>query len=48
MVEGVVINVDLQITKYRGEQLYFIADKKNSDGSVKRASLHTKYVVATL
>ena len=36
MFEGVVINVDLQITKKRRKQFYVIADNKNPDGSIKR------------
>ena len=46
MVEGVVINVDLKITKQRRKQFYIISDYKTPDGSVNRARLHTKYVVA--
>ena len=46
MFEGVVINVDLQITKRRRKQFYVIADYKNPDGSVKRARLQIKSVVA--
>ena len=46
MVEGVVINVDLQITKKRRKQLYVIDDKKNPDVSVKRSRLHIEYVFA--
>ena len=46
MVEGVVINVDLKITKQRQKQFYVIADYKKPDGSVKRARLHIRSVVA--
>ena len=46
MVEGVVINFGLQITKQRRKQLYDIADYKNPDGSVNRSRLHIKSVVA--
>ena len=46
MVEGVVINVDLQITKQRRKQLYVIGDYKNPDGSVKKSRLHINSVVA--
>ena len=46
MVEGVVINVDLQITNQRRKQLYVIADYKNPDGSVKRSRVHIKSLVA--
>ena len=46
IVEGVVVNVDQKITKQRGKQLYVISDFKNPNGSVKRARLHIKYVVA--
>ena len=45
MVEGVVVNVDEQITKQRRKQFYVIADKKN-DGSFKRSRLYIKYLVA--
>ena len=44
--EGVVINVDLQITKKRWKQSYFISDYKKTDVSVKRAMIHIKFVVA--
>ena len=40
MVEGVVIHVDLQITKQRRKQLYVITNYKNPDGSIKRDWLH--------
>ena len=40
MVKGVVVNVDLQITKKRRKKLYVIYDCKNTDGSFKRARLH--------
>ena len=46
IVEGVVINVDLQIINQRRKQLYVIDDYKKSDGSDKRARLHINYVVA--
>ena len=46
MVEGVVINVNLQITKQRRKQFYVIADYKNPGGSVKRARLNIKSVVS--
>ena len=42
MFEGDVINVDLQITKQRRKKFYFIADYKNTNGSVKRDRLHIK------
>ena len=46
IVEGVVINVDLQIINQRRKQLYVISDYKNPDVSVKRARLNIKAVVA--
>ena len=46
MVEGVVINVDLQITKQRRKQLYVIDDYTNPDGSVNRARLQIKSMVS--
>ena len=46
MSEGAVVNLDQQITEKRRNQFYVIADYKNTDGSVKRARLHIKYVVA--
>ena len=45
-VEGFVVNVDQQITKQRRKKFYVIADYKNSGGSVKRARVHIKSVVA--
>ena len=45
MVEGVVINVDLKITKQRRKQFYVISDYKNPDGSVNRARLPINSVV---
>ena len=45
MVEG-FFYVDQQITKQRRKQFYIISDYKTPDGSVNRARLHTKYVVA--
>ena len=42
MVEGVVINVDLQITNLMRNKFYIIADYKNTNGSVKRDRLHIK------
>ena len=45
-VEGVVISVDLQITKQRRDQFYVIADYKNPDGIFKRTRLNSKSVVA--
>ena len=41
MVEGVVVNVDQQITKQRRNQLYLISDKKK-DVSIKRSGLHIR------
>ena len=46
MVEGVVVNIDQQITKQRRKQFYVISDYKNTDGSFKRARLHIKSVVS--
>ena len=46
IVEGVVVNVNQQITKQRRKTLYVIADYKNPDGSVKRYILHIKSVVS--
>ena len=45
MVEEVVVNVDLKITKERRKQFYVIAKYKNPDGSIKRARLYIKSVV---
>ena len=46
MVEGVVANVDQQITKQRRKQLYVISYYKTPDGSVNRYSIHIKSVVS--
>ena len=46
MVEGVVVNIDQNITKQRWKQLYIISDYKNTDVSVKRARLNIKSVVS--
>ena len=46
MVEGVVINVDLKITKKSQKQFYVISDYNKPDGSIKMVRLHIKYVVA--
>ena len=46
MVEGVVINVDLQITKQRRKQLYVIDDYTNPDGSGNKARLQIKSMVS--
>ena len=46
MVEWVAFNADQHITKQRRKQFYVVADKKNPDGSVKRARIHIKFVVA--
>ena len=44
-VEGVVVNVYQKNTKQRWKQFYVIADKKNPDGSFKRARLPLESVV---
>ena len=46
MVQGVVINVFLQITKQKRKQLYVIDDYKKPDGIVNRSRIHIKSVVA--
>ena len=46
IVEGFVINVDLQIINQRRKQLYVISAYKNPDVCVKRARLNIKSVVA--
>ena len=46
MVEMVVINVYLQITKKRRKKFYVISDYKNPDESFNRARLHIKSLVA--
>ena len=46
MVEGVVVNIDQNITKQRWKKLYIISDYKNTDVSVKRARLNMKSVVS--
>ena len=46
MVEGVVINVDRQITKKSRKQFYVIAEYKIPDGSVKSYMIHINSVVA--
>ena len=44
-VEGVVVNVDQQITKQKRKKFYVISDYKNIDRSFKRVRLHIKSVV---
>ena len=45
MAEGIVVNVDQNITKKRCKQLYIIYNYKKPDGTVKSARLHITSVV---